>query len=74
MPRAGPFMDAPDLVDGRDAAAATIDLLAGRRGSWATSLRQALPTDLVDRALSGETVDDPGERLQDTEMHWQTPF
>ena len=23
---------------------------------------------------SGETVDDPGERLQDTEMHWQTPF
>jgi hypothetical protein len=29
---------------------------------------------LIDRALSAELVDDPGERLEDTEMHWQTPF
>ena len=29
---------------------------------------------LIDRALSVELVDDPGERLEDTEMHWQTPF
>jgi 2-oxoglutarate dehydrogenase E1 component len=29
---------------------------------------------LVNRALSAEPVDDPGERLEDTEMHWQSPF
>jgi 2-oxoglutarate dehydrogenase E1 component len=29
---------------------------------------------LVNRALSAEPVADPGERLEDTEMHWQSPF
>ncbi|MEJ2308010.1 MAG: 2-oxoglutarate dehydrogenase E1 component [Gammaproteobacteria bacterium] len=29
---------------------------------------------LVNRALSDETVDDPGERLEDTEMPWHTPY
>jgi 2-oxoglutarate dehydrogenase E1 component len=39
-----------------------------------TKLHALQQKDLVDRALSDEPVDDPGERLEDAELHWQTPF